>query len=98
MTLSSAPLVEGVPLLTLITLIPSHLPIYYNTTCPYRPEDTLYVEVSVPVVKPSLVIVSDEGNCSTVDFGRVATGEQCVCVCIECVCVCEWYGYALQAV
>ncbi|CAI8016934.1 Cilia- and flagella-associated protein 74, partial [Geodia barretti] len=43
-------------------------------TVPYRPEDTLYVEVRVPVVKPSLLILSNGGN-STIDFSSVATGD-----------------------
>ena len=56
------------------------------------------MEVSVPVVKPSLVVVSDGGN-STVDFGRVATGEQSVCVCVLSVCACvNGMDIALQAV
>lgn len=39
-----------------------------------RPEDTLYVEFSVPIVKPALQIVSNCGK-NILDFGAVATGK-----------------------
>lgn len=42
-------------------------------------EETLYLEVTLPVIRPSLMIISDHGK-DTVDFGDVVNGK-----CLSCV-------------
>ena len=39
----------------------------------HRPEDTLYVEVTIPVIRPVLRLVSNGGS-HTLNFETVATG------------------------
>ena len=39
----------------------------------HRPEDTLYLEVTAPIVRPGLAVVSDSGR-TTIDFSDVGTG------------------------
>ena len=38
-----------------------------------RLEDTLYLEVTAPIVRPGLAVTSDSGR-TTVDFSNVGTG------------------------
>jgi hypothetical protein len=39
----------------------------------YRPQDTLYLELSLPTVRPKLVVISDHGRRS-IDYGPVCKG------------------------
>ena len=39
----------------------------------HRPEDTLYLEVTAPIVRPGLAVVSDSGR-TTINFSNVGTG------------------------
>lgn len=39
--------------------------------------NTLYLEVHCPVVKPTLVVISDNGK-STLDFGEVSLGQNII--------------------
>ena len=39
-----------------------------------RPQDTLYVELSLPTVRPKLVVVSDHGR-RAIDYGPVCKGN-----------------------
>ncbi|KAL5490955.1 hypothetical protein EMCRGX_G016164 [Ephydatia muelleri] len=41
---------------------------------PYRLEDTLYLDVSTPILRPSLVVTSDNGR-TAVTFGAVSRGN-----------------------
>ncbi|KAK7093572.1 cilia- and flagella-associated protein 74-like [Littorina saxatilis] len=41
---------------------------------PYSIHNTLYLEVHCPVVKPELVVISDNGN-NTIHFGEVSIGQ-----------------------
>jgi len=41
----------------------------------HRPEDTLYLEVTAPIVRPGLAVISDSGR-TTIDFSNVGTGYQ----------------------
>ena len=43
-----------------------------DTNC--RLEDTLYLEVTAPSIRPGLLVISDHGR-TTVEFGSVGTGE-----------------------
>eukprot|EP00118_Oscarella_pearsei_P022917 m.268941 g.268941 ORF g.268941 m.268941 type:complete len:142 (+) comp40533_c1_seq138:4066-4491(+) len=40
-----------------------------------RPQDTLYVEINAPSVRPKLIVVSNHGR-TTIDFGQVCRGHQ----------------------
>ncbi|XP_062567014.1 cilia- and flagella-associated protein 74-like isoform X2 [Saccostrea cucullata] len=44
---------------------------------PYSVHNTLYLEVHCPVVKPTLVVISDNGK-STLDFGEVSLGQNII--------------------
>ena len=39
----------------------------------FRLEDTLYLEVNAPVVRPKLIVASNHGR-TTIDFGQVCGG------------------------
>lgn len=41
---------------------------------PYSVHNTLYMEVHCPIVKPTLVVISDHGK-TTLDFGEVSLGQ-----------------------
>lgn len=41
----------------------------------YRLEDTLYLDVTAPTIKPCLVLEPDSG--STIDFKQIAVGDYC---------------------
>ena len=43
----------------------------------HRPEDTLYLDVSGPVVRPGILIVSDNGR-TGVEFGNIGTGRSLI--------------------
>lgn len=43
--------------------------------CPaYRKQDTLYLELTGPVIRPGLLVTSDLGK-ANIHFGQVGTGE-----------------------
>lgn len=44
---------------------------------PYSVHNTLYLEVHCPVVKPTLVVISDNGK-STLDYGEVSLGQNII--------------------
>lgn len=46
---------------------------YYLYFLQHRPEDTLYLEVTAPIVRPGLAVVSHSGRTNT-DFSNVGTG------------------------
>ena len=46
--------------------------------CCCRPEDTLYLDVAGLVVRPGVLIVSDNGR-TGIEFGSIGTGQQ-LCV------------------
>ena len=39
----------------------------------YSKEETMYLEVTLPVIRPSLMVISDHGR-DTVDFGDIVNG------------------------
>lgn len=43
-----------------------------DTNC--RLEDTLYLDVTAPTIRPGLLVTSDHGR-TAVEFGSVGTGE-----------------------
>lgn len=54
----------------------NHSPLLYYD-CDLRPEDTLYLEVTGPVVRPGLLVVSDHGR-TALEFDSVGCGEMLV--------------------
>ena len=48
--------------------------IMYDTVIVLRSEETLYVDISATAIKPSLILVTNNG-CATIDFGDVGVGK-----------------------
>ena len=40
----------------------------------FSKEETMYLEVTLPVIKPSLMVISDHGR-DTIDFGDIVNGK-----------------------
>lgn len=48
--------------------------IMYDTVIVLRSEETLHVDISATAIKPSLILVTNNG-CATIDFGDVGVGK-----------------------